>query len=139
MKLTAYQKDVYAGKICPYCKSKTKIITQKEVYGKTYNSKRLIIACTNWPQCDAIVGTDEDKIALGRLANKELRQKKEEAHLHFDKLWKEKYLNRSELYKHLSEFLDIPAKYTHIGMFNVKTCQKVIDWSVEIYKELENS
>lgn len=131
MKLTSFQKDVLNAKICPYCKSSVLNVPQSYIYGKTYNKKRRLICCKNWPKCDAYVGTDDDGIALGRLADKTLRQFKIRAHEHFDKLWKEYDYERDDLYEELSEYLNIPRKYTHIGMFNPETCKKVIDWSID--------
>lgn len=131
MKLTPYQKDVYAAKICPYCKSKTKIISEKEIYGREYKGRKMI-ACVNFPKCDSYVGCDDEGIALGRLADKELRNEKKRAHDHFDVIWRNNYMTRSETYAELSEFLNIPSQYTHIGMFNIDTCKKVQAWSKNI-------
>lgn len=139
MEITPYIKDVMKAKICPYCKSKTKTVPQNHIYNKTYNNKRHIICCVNWPQCDSYVGTDDNGIALGRLAKKELRAKKKEAHKHFDILWKEKYYYRDDLYEDLSEFLELPPEYTHIGMFGLETCQLVIDWSIERLKKIKSN
>lgn len=135
-KLTPYQEDVYSGSICPYCKSETRVTTEKEVYGVKYKG-RAIIVCKNFPHCNSYVGTDDEGITLGRLANKTLRQYKKVAHDSFDKIWKEKHCERSELYEHMSNMLNIPVKYTHIGMFNEKTCKKVIDWANQVYKDLK--
>lgn len=135
MKLTPYQEDVYAGKICDYCKSETRVTTEEEVYGVKYKGRAMIV-CKNFPHCDSYVGTDDEGITLGRLANKTLRQYKKVAHDNFDKIWKEKHCERSELYEHMSNMLNIPGEYTHIGMFNEKTCKKVIDWAIRVYKDL---
>lgn len=136
MELTEYQKDVYNGKICPYCKSETKIVDQKKVYGINY-SDRKIIACKNYPHCDAYVGTHDDGTALGRLAKHKLRIKKKNTHDNFDRLWKLGYIKRKEAYKKLSEYLGLPREYTHIGMFNIETCNKVLDWTREKLDEFK--
>lgn len=137
MNLTPYQIDVINAKICPYCKSTTKIISETEVYGKEYKGRK-IIACINFPNCDSYVGTHDTGVALGRLADKNLRLAKKNAHFWFDKIWKGKYKSRDELYNELSLFLNIPKDYTHIGMFSIKTCSIVENWSREIYSELKN-
>ena len=127
-KLSAYSKDVFAAKICPYCKSENiKIISETDVYGREYKGRK-IIACGNYPACDSYVGTHDDGTALGRLANKELRLAKKEAHNTFDRLWKSKEMSRGKAYQMLSDFLEIDSKYTHIGMFSVETCKKIIEW-----------
>ena len=124
--LTPYQEDVFAGKICPYCKSETKRATETFVYGREYKGN-MVICCINFPTCDSYVGTHkEDGTALGRLANKLLRQHKKVAHDWFDRLWREQWYDRDEAYDWLSEQIGTPRDYTHIGMFNIKTCKKVI-------------
>lgn len=137
MELNAYEKDVMTAKICPYCKSGTKLMSELQVYGKTY-SNRIMHVCKNYPVCDAYVGSHENGISLGRLANKSLRIMKKRAHQAFDKLWKDKYLDRKEAYYLLSEHLNIPKDYTHIGMFSELTCKKVIQWSNEQLAELQS-
>ena len=135
MELSSYHKDVLFAKVCPYCKSATKITTEKEVYGRTYKG-RAIICCVNFTECDSYVGTHDDGSTLGRLANKELRIWKSKAHSSFDKIWKEKHEDRTRLYKDLADYLGLPDEYTHIGMFNIETCKKVEVWANELYKEL---
>lgn len=132
VKLTPYQEDIYAGKICPYCQSGTKRATETFIYGKEYNGG-MMICCINFPQCDSYVGTHKDDgTALGRLANKELRQYKKAAHDNFDKLWRNRDYDRDEVYEMLAEHLGVEEEYCHIGMFNKETCVKVIRWSRSI-------
>lgn len=138
MKITKYHRDVIHAKICPYCKSETKIISETEVYGREYKG-RAVIACKNFPDCDSYVGTHEDGEALGRLADKNLRDRKKAAHYWFDKIWKEGFRKRSKMYHKMSEMLQLDAKYTHIGMFSEITCIKVESWAKEYYKKLKSS
>lgn len=127
------KKAIMSGKICPYCGSQTQLIDSKEIYGRSYG---LMYICR---PCDAYVGTHRgtDK-ALGRLANRELRQAKKRAHYYFDqiamtdlinKVWKE-YIpgisNRNKAYKWLSMKTGISPELCHIGMMDVKQCEKVI-------------
>lgn len=136
MTLTPYHIDVLNGKICPYCKSSTKVLSEADVYGKTYRG-RSVIACVNFPKCDSYVGTHDDGAPLGRLANKALRIAKRNAHEHFDKLWREKLIDRDSAYENLSDHLKIDIEFTHIGMFNINTCKKVSDWSKIQYSQLK--
>lgn len=138
MTLTPLQEDIVNAKICPYCYAGTKIITETEVYGKIYRGRK-IIACNNFPVCDSYVGTHDDETPLGRLADKPLRALKGTAHHYFDKIWKEQYVERTELYEELSEHLDIPGQYTHIGMFSEKTCIKVTEWAKAYYIKLKHN
>lgn len=122
--LTEQEKDILKGLICPYCKKPTKRVPSKEVYGKEYGVQVLICR-----KCDAYVGCHRNGEALGRCANKVLRARRREAHQYFDKIWKLKLISRTEAYEWLSRMLDLPAEYTHMGMFGEKTCKDVIYFS----------
>jgi len=121
-KLTQRQKSIYKGKICPYCGKEPEYVDSSVLYGTSYG---MVYLCR---QCDAYVGvhegTDQPK---GRLANKELREWKKKAHAAFDPLWQNKHMKRKEAYTWLSEKLGTPRNYTHIGMFSVETCKKVVE------------
>lgn len=114
--------EILKGKICPYCKKPTEYIDSSYLYGKSYG---MIYICK---PCDAYVGVHKgtDK-ALGRLANKDLRYWKKQAHYYFDQIWKSSLKSRRGAYKWLSVHLKIPGTYTHIGMFGVETCKKVVE------------
>lgn len=81
------------------------------------------------PRCGAYVGVHKgsDK-PLGRLANSELRNWKKAAHAAFDPLWKYGPYRgrRNEAYRWLSEKMGTPIESTHIGMFDVDQCRKVV-------------
>jgi hypothetical protein len=132
MNISKKQKKIFAGKICPYCNSKTKKVSQDFVYGKTYGKGYDLIVCNNYPNCNSYVGTHKNGIALGRLAGYQLRIAKKKAHESFDLLWKNELIKRETAYKLLSKHLQIPIEYTHIGMFQISTCYKVVDWSKEL-------
>jgi len=79
--------------------------------------------------CDAYVGVHKGTDRpLGRLANAELRHWKNAAHASFDPLWQfGKYRGRrNDAYRWLAEKMGLPEEKTHIGMFDVAQCQKVI-------------
>lgn len=120
--LSPEQKKIMEGKICPYCKQKTEYIDSIEVYGVSYG---MIYICR---KDDAYVGVHKDspKKALGRLANKELRDWKVKAHAAFDPLWKSNYMNRHEAYAWLAKQLNIPREYCHIGMMGVESCKALV-------------
>ncbi len=131
--LTPLQQKELQGLICPYCKRPSVLTDSKEVYSKSYG---LIYLCR---PCNAWCGTHKkSNQALGRLANAELREAKKLAHQHFDFLWKEKLFTRSEAYAWLSIKLNIPPKYTHIGMFNPKTCKDVVYFSKQYVQDMDD-
>lgn len=86
-------------------------------------------------KCVAWVGVHKGTdVALGRLANAELRILKKEAHFYFDTLWRRKMEKgftkkeaRSKAYVWLSNEMNILPEFTHIGMFDVPQCKKVIE------------
>lgn len=126
MALTEQEKLIYKGKICPYCKEPSQYVDSVIIYGRSYGMIYLCKSCEAWVGVHA--GTNK---ALGRLANKKLRELKKEAHSYFDRLWKfkNKIFRRSAAYKWLSEELGLDPHYTHIGMFSEITCKKVIELS----------
>jgi hypothetical protein len=113
------------GKQCPYCGNKTEYVDSAIVYGVSYG---MIYYCE---PCYAWVGTHKGSdIALGRLANAELRELKKQAHSAFDVLWKfenQKNKARNKAYAMLSKKMNLPPELTHIGMFDVEQCKKVIE------------
>lgn len=121
--------EILTGKTCPYCGSPSKLVDSIEIYGKSYG---MIYLCR---PCDAYVGCHRGStIAKGRLADKELRQWKKAAHGFFDALWRRKMKRgytkeqaRSAAYRWLSEQMGIDFEYTHIGMFNIDQCRRVVD------------
>ena len=117
------------GLLCPYCKNYTELLDSQVVYQVSYGPMFICQPCKAW------VGTHKmGDISLGRLANKELRSAKINAHNHFDKLWKgikehhhkERQEKRTTEYKWLSQEMKTESEYTHIGMFDVEQCKKVV-------------
>ena len=110
---------------CDYCGTPADFVDSAMVYGRSYG---MIYLC---PHCHAYVGVHKgsDK-PLGRLANAELRAWKSAAHAVFDKLWQYGgpfYHQRGGAYRWLSEKMGLPMEKTHIGMFDVPECKRVID------------
>lgn len=124
---------------CPYCNGKVELKSCLHVYKKYYSE--YVIVCENYPSCDSYVGTHKNGKPLGRLANKELRQLKIEAHLYFDSLWKHKKNKgltaaRFKAYKWLSGELGLDVKETHIGYFDIETTKKVIKICKPYYNKI---
>lgn len=108
---------------CPYCGNRAEYVDSAVVYGRSYG---MIYLCRN---CMAYVGVHKgtDK-PLGRLANAELRHWKKRAHAAFDPLWQRGCFRgrRSNAYAWLAQKMGLPIKQTHIGMFDVSECRRVI-------------
>lgn len=119
--------SIMKGKVCPYCKRRSVFVDSSEVYGTSYGMIYLCRPCKAWVGVHK--GTNK---SLGRLANSNLREYKKEAHKYFDQIWKSGKMTRHGAYKWLSNELHIKKEFTHIGMFNEETCQKVINLSKRI-------
>jgi hypothetical protein len=120
--------------ICPYCTVPARLTLGGEVYPNRPElfGKRLWIC----DSCGAYVGChDGTTKPLGRLANAELRAAKSRAHAAFDPLWQakmrqtncSKWEARGAGYRWLSQQLGIKKELCHIGMFDVATCERVVE------------
>lgn len=104
------------GMVCP--KHRTVMVPASTRYG-------LRFSCPS-PGCD-VVGWDSP---TSTPADAETRAARNKAHDAFDPLWRGRGARvRSKLYRKLSEFLCIPLKQTHIGMFDKEICEKVIEFA----------
>jgi hypothetical protein len=127
--LSLSQIAVLHGELCGYCGCKTSLVRGDKIYGDVKYHSKWFYVC---PKCGAFVGCHpRTKNALGRVANKSLRLARVKAHHYFDLLWKQDVMSRSDAYAWLSIQLSIPKVYTHIGMFNESTCQKVANLSLK--------
>lgn len=79
-------------------------------------------------ECNAYVGCHPGTITpLGTLAGPELRKARGRAHDAFDPLWKAGQTSRDEAYQWLASELGISKANCHIGMFDLETCNHVIE------------
>lgn len=111
--------------VCPYCNRIADRVTGSTIYPHRRDLHRLrFYRCE---PCDAYVGTHKGTWQpLGRMANKELRAAKIEAHLEFDFIWKTGIMTRTGAYLWLATKLQIEPAVCHIGMFDIEMCKKVI-------------
>lgn len=110
---------------CDYCGEKAELVDSRVIYGRSYGHKVwLCRKCMAYVGCHK--GTDKP---LGRLANAELRYWKRRAHDAFDPLWKYGRFRgyRNAAYAWLAQKMGLPVEKTHIGMFDVAQCKKVIE------------
>ena len=119
--------------VCPYCGKEVVCRDSDIIYGRSYG---MVWVCSSWPKCDAYVGCKKGTSQpLGRLADKELRFWKKQAHDKFDKLWKNGDMNRTYAYTWLSRTLAIPPEKCHIGMFDITLCKAVCTAVSRYYAE----
>lgn len=136
--------NIITGKVCPYCDKPTVHCNDAVIYGRTYGS--MMYVCIT---CDAYVGCHKPRPteALGRLANKELREAKIKAHAAFDNLWRRKMsqgnISKSKArrfaYSWLSKAMKIPVEYCHIGFMDVAECKKVVEVCTPYLKPVINT
>jgi len=61
-------------------------------------------------------------------ADQETRAARKQAHSAFDPLWKKKRYKRGDLYRMLRVFMGTGKDDTHIGMFDIEQCAKVLEF-----------
>lgn len=112
--------------VCPYCDRRADFVTGNAIYPHRPDlfGKHFWVCSP----CGAYVGCHPGTTnALGRLADAELRAWKQKAHAAFDPLWKGGKQKRHDAYGWLAEQLGIARQNTHIGMFDVDQCRRVVD------------
>lgn len=114
---------------CQYCGLPANLVGGSAIYPHRpdlrYLKFYLCRPCGAYVGCHE--GTDRPK---GSLADAPTREARKRAHAAFDPLWIKAKSHRSKTrrhaYKWLSSALGIPAEQTHIGMFDVAMCEKVV-------------
>lgn len=122
----------YCGK--PAVFHKTSHFIYRADYGAVW-------ACSDYPRCDAYVGTHPDGLPKGILANPPLRKLKREVHALFDPLWMDAHvaypdlkqisghiraIMRGRAYAWLAKQLRIAKDECHIGKFDDARCIQAI-------------
>ena len=117
--------EILQGKKCMYCSQSTLYLDSSKIYGVSHG---MVYMCV---PCDAYVGVHygNSRYSKGSVANKKLRFWRKKAHESFDPIafdvregW-----SRKKAYAWLSEQMNLPKELTHIGMFSVNRCKKVIE------------
>lgn len=120
-----------AIRTCPYCRGQVIFTNNAQLYGRPQGSWPYIYLCTN---CEAAVGcrfgTDKP---LGRMADRETRIARREAHRAFDWLWQSGRVSRTHAYQWLAKQMGM--RTCHIGRLNVEQCQRVIELVQAFEKE----
>jgi hypothetical protein len=116
---------------CPYCGKLATLVDSAVIYKKSYGMIWLCQPCQAW------VGVHKDdgkNRPLGTLADASTRHARSMAHKRFDPIWqsflgkgRSKNKARGEVYAWLAKELGIEIKDCHIGLFDLKTCVRVIE------------
>lgn len=110
---------------CPYCSRTSSLVRGERLYPhrNDLRAKRFYLCEPCWAYVGCHPGTARP---LGRLADGKLRAAKQAAHKAFDALWQSRHVERSEAYGRLARELQLPHEQTHIGMFDVDQCLRVV-------------
>lgn len=116
--------------ICNYCNNEAQLVGGDIIYSHRHDLHHLRFR--HCEPCSAYVGCHKGtKQPLGRLANAELRQAKQEAHVVFDELWQRTTpagtFDRNGAYRWLAAQLGIKRADCHIGMMDLETCLRVVE------------
>lgn len=133
---------LHPAPICPYCNTPSKLVDGQVIYPKRADLKSLRFwQCS---PCQAYVGCHKEgayvvvngqkivsdgTLALGRLADRDLREFKQKAHAAFDPFWvhsPNRTKARHKAYAWLASALKIDPKDCHIGQFDLEQCFAVI-------------
>jgi len=86
-----------------------------------------VYVCARFPACDAYVAAHRNsRLPMGTLANKALRQKRQETHLALNRLLEHGYMGKKEAYRWLQVQLGLPESEAHIARFSEYRCEQVI-------------
>lgn len=127
---------------CPYCQHLAVLKTDScGVYGgRDYGPMYICEPCQAWVGCHP--GT---QIALGRLADKELRRAKSAVHAVFDPLWKIKQFRtherdcRTKAYRWLARQMKIAPKDCHVGQFDLDQCALAVAICTPILEKIREN
>ncbi len=111
---------------CSYCGGKSELVDGSVIYPHRPDlARKWFYLCR---PCQAYVGCHpKTKNPLGRLANAELRKMKSAAHAAFDPIWRDGQMKRKEAYLALAKAMNLNTDDCHIGMFDTKQCNQVIE------------
>ena len=111
---------------CPYCGANAVIRSASVVHGERAKDE-LLCVCSRYPKCDSYVGVHKhSKQPFGTLADKNLRRKRQNAHLALDGLWQSGLMQRWQAYVWLQAKLGLNKQQTHIALFSEYLCDEVI-------------
>ncbi|MDB5885978.1 MAG: hypothetical protein JWR74_2149 [Polaromonas sp.] len=124
---------------CPYCQAPAQLVNGQAIYphrpdlaGLRFWSCapcRAYVGCHKAGAYTTIGGNkviSDGTLALGRLANAELRRAKQAAHAAFDPCWQGGGVPRRRAYAWLAEQMGLKVADMHIGELDVEQCERVV-------------
>src|SRR5574344_786199 len=118
--MTIYEKH---PKICQLCGGNVIYTSNSIIYGKEYGNGK----CYYCQNCHNYVGVHNNTdIALGIIADEDMRTLKKECHNIFDKLWKDNK-RRNNLYYELSKQMNIKREHCHFGHFDKTELKQALE------------
>lgn len=132
-------REIITSVACDYCRAPAKLVSGDKLY--PHRPDLAIKQFWNCPRCQAWVGCHADTHKPhGRLADAQLRVWKVRAHSLLDPIIRRRFerkaladptytfaMARGGRYKRLSELMGITPKETHIGLFSVEQCRRVVE------------
>lgn len=125
---------------CPYCGSKVVYMTGNRFINiteehsdeinnfPTYMENADMLVCSSYPYCNSYCIPSLNQVGkfVGKVANKELRKKRQLAHYAINIIWKTRIMSRKSCYCWLSRKMRIRLDKTHISLFSEKQCDRTI-------------
>lgn len=117
---------------CPYCGSAAILRSAEGIY-HSHSKDTMLYVCKKYPACDSYVRVHPGtSIPMGTLANKKLRELRQETHRSFDQLYLRGLMTKDEAYLWLAGIVAAPLSEAHIGYLGEYYCRMVIEESQKI-------
>ena len=119
---------------CPKCGAPIDYRSADGIY-KNNQGNAMLYICRNYPKCDLYVRTHPGtNIPVGTLADRRLRQLRNEAHYYFNQLFESGMMSKNDAYNLLTNIVQAPRSNAHIGYLGEYYCRQVIEKSQEILR-----
>lgn len=125
-KLFKFLTNVDGDILCPKCGSAMALRqTNKFLYGN--GQPRKFFSCTQWPRCNGSHSAHPDGRPVGKPADEPTKEARRKAHDALREYQAALGLSRNGAYRHLCKLMKLRRADGHIGMFDLRTCQRLID------------
>jgi hypothetical protein len=107
---------------CRYCAGHVELVENSAIYnGRTYGDWPYAYLCDD---CRAYVGLHPDTdLPLGTLADKRTRDARNACKKTFERIFKERHMNRTKAYAWLAGKMGLSVADCHFGLFEPEQCQ----------------